>query len=266
MRTHLRFFVTIAALVVSVGIVLGWQRHRATELRGAIAWQRAQGEERDRLKAVNESLVAAQTTAAAEIDKVLAERAAVAQLRDQLAAMQSRAREAASAPRPAPPTPSPETPPLTGNVLAHHLWKNAGQATPAAAFETVLWASASGSIDTLATLLSFDADARTEANTLFSQLPESTKREFGSPEKLIAFLTAKDVPLGSATILNQFPSPTETKVLAQIFDAEGKPKESLFSLQPDGDRWRLVVPRNAVKRYTTWLRAPSVALIENESR
>ena len=110
-------------------------------------------------------------------------------------------------------------------------------------------------------LLAFEPEARSLAETLFAHLPETVRKEFVSPERLIAFLTAKDVPLGSATILNQYPTPTETRVSAQIFDAEGKQKIALFSLRPEGPDWRLIVPGNAVKRYSAWLVPGSVSTL-----
>jgi len=177
-------------------------------------------------------------------------------LQAELDSLRRRASESAAARRTERPERAPPTPPLSGNVLAHQLWQNLGAATPAAALETALWASAGGDIDALAGLLALDPAARTEAAALFAQLPANLRQEFVSPERLVAVLTAKDVPLGSATILGQYPSPTDTKVSAQIFDAEGNQKISLFSLRLEGDRWQLVVPGNAVKRYAAWLQAP----------
>jgi hypothetical protein len=255
MPANRRSLVFIAALAVAAATLLGWQRHIATELRAEIDRQRDQA--KDRARAQAESLHPAPAPVPAVDAEILAEQAAVAQLRTHLEAMQRRVREA-TAVRPAP---SAETPPLLGNIVAFNQWKNAGQATPAAAFETALWASATGDIDTLAKLLVLDPDMRAQANALFARLPESERRNFGSAERLIAFLTAKDVPLGRATILNQNPSATGTQLTAQIFDAEGKQKLSLFSLRAEGDRWQLLVPPNALKRYTAWMQAPPSAIL-----
>ena len=259
MHPRPRPFVVIAALAVAVFSALAWQRHTAATLRAGIAGQRAQAAERARLAAQHRQLAATQADTE-RLETLLAERAAVAQLQAELESIRRRARESATI-RAAPPTrPAAEsvalTPPLAGHVLSYQLWQNAGQATPDAAFESVLWASAAGDIDALVRLLALDPEARTRADALFAQLPESVRREFASPERLIACLTAKDVPLGSATILNQFAAPTETKVSAQIFDAEGKPKLALFSLRAENDRWQLVVPGRVVQRYTDWLHTP----------
>lgn len=260
MHAQRRFLLLLGALAVTVATLLGWQRHAAEKLRATLAWEQSQATERARLQTEHQRLVANQATAA-EIADALAERALVAQLREQLTAMQRRGRSATAA-KPAPATVSPvTTPSLTGHVLAYALWQNAGQETPAAAFESILWASSVGDIDALVGLLAFEPEARSLAETLFAHLPETVRKEFVSPERLIAFLTAKDVPLGSATILNQYPTPTETRVSAQIFDAEGKQKIALFSLRPEGPDWRLIVPGNAVKRYSAWLVPGSVSTL-----
>lgn len=258
MRTNRWPWLMLAALTLVVGAALVWQGHVAAGLRHEIAGLRAQARERARLEAEHQRLAAAQPTPE-ERATLLAERAAVTQLQAELEALRRRAAEAAAARRAEASERTQQIPPLAGNVLAHQLWQNRGAATPAATFETTLWAAAGGDIDALAALLALDPDARTEATALFAQLPAKFRHEFGSPERLVAVLTAKDVPLGSATILGQYPSSTDTKVAAQIFDAEGQQKVSLFSLRAESDRWRLVVPGNAVKRYAAWLHASPVA-------
>ncbi|HEX2861785.1 MAG TPA: hypothetical protein VHN79_09095 [Lacunisphaera sp.] len=255
MFARLRFLVVLATLAAATVAVLGWQRHRATELRAEIDRQRSRAAER--MRAETERPRPAVAASPAPDAELMVEQAAIAQLRADLEAMQRRVREAAAV-RPAPP---PETLPLAGNVVAFSLWKHRGRATPEAALETALWSAVNGDTETLASLLLFDPEARNEANALFSSLPENLRREFTSPERLIAFLVAKDVPLGSATILNQFPTPNETRMATQIFEADGKQKVALLSLRPDDAGWRFVVPPRAVKRYAHWVKAPpSVAL------
>jgi hypothetical protein len=136
-------------------------------------------------------------------------------------------------------------------------WKNAGQTTPEAAFETALWASAGGDVDALTGLISLDAGARTKAQEIFARLPASLQQEMVTPERLVALLTARDVPLGSAQILGQYETPLETKLSAQLLDPEGNSKEVLFSLRQENEHWRLVVPGSAVEKYAAWLQTPA---------
>jgi hypothetical protein len=128
--------------------------------------------------------------------------------------------------------------------------------TPDAAFETVLWAAAGGEFENVADLLAFDANTRSRSAAVFAELPESIRNELGTPERLIALLVADDVPLGRATVVAQIPTPTDTKVIAQIFDTDGTQKLAQFSLRADGNSWRLVVPEKVVQRYAARFQSP----------
>jgi hypothetical protein len=253
MHAGKRSFAVLGTLIVATLSVLGWQHRQSNGLRDEVVRQRAVAQEQARLQAENRRLVAAQVTET-ELEDLIARRMTAEQLRTQLATM--RRREEVSA-RAAAADSKAAVPSLKGNSVAFQLWQNAGQATPDAAFQTTLWAAASGDIDSVADLLEFGPEARKEAAATFDRLPEAVQNELGTPERLIALLTAVDVPLGRAAILGEYPTPTDTKVTAQLIDAEGKLKTAVFSLRADGDRWRLVVPVEAVKAYAGWLRAPS---------
>lgn len=251
----------IAALAVAVIALLGWQRQTADALREEIARQRDQAEERARLKAANQRLVAAQPTVE-QLEELLAKQTALEQLRSQIAAVHRREEEAgraATAQRLAGAERNVAIRSLKGNSLTVEQWQNAGQATPDAAFQTTLWAAAAGDIDTLAEILVFDPEVKSRAAETFARLPEPLRNDLGTPERLVALMTALDVPLGSASILAEFPAPTETRISALLIDPEGNPKTAIFSLRADGDRWRLIVPANVARKYADTLRAPPAA-------
>ena len=252
MHSNRRFLAVIISLVAIAGLVLAWQRHTAEELRGKIAWQRTQSRELARLKAANQRLVAAQPSAE-DLEKLLADRKAIASLRSEIETMR---RRAAAAPNTADGPPAKAAPSLTGSLVEYQQWKNVGVATPDAAFETVLWAAAGGEFENVADLLAFDANTRSRAAAVFAELPESIRNELGTPERLIALLVADDVPLGRAAIVAQIPTPTDTKVIAQIFDTDGTQKLAQFSLRVDGNSWRLVVPEKVVQRYAARFKSP----------
>ncbi len=69
-------------------------------------------------------------------------------------------------------------------------WKDVGDATAAAAFETFLWAGKEGDVDRLASLVTFlgakDFDA------FFKELPEETRRKYGTPEAVAALMLVND--------------------------------------------------------------------------
>jgi hypothetical protein len=106
-------------------------------------------------------------------------------------------------------------------------------------------------------VLVFDAGTQAKAEALFAQLPAAMRSQVGTPERLIALLTAKDVLPGSAQILAQYPSATGATIAARIFDPEGKPKQMLLSMRAEGDSWRLVVPGSAVEKYAAQLQGPN---------
>jgi hypothetical protein len=242
----------VVVLIAITGLWLAgvaWQRREARELRAAIERQRAGLAERSRLEAENKRLAAAQPSDE-EMEALVAKLAMAEQLRAQLASLRQREEAAARVPAPTAATPAPS---LLGNSIGFDHWRNVGQASPDAAFQSALWASANGDLDALAGLLTFNEAAREEAAALFARLPPAMRNEVTTPERLVALLTAMDVPRGRAGIVGQFSSAGGTRVSAQLIDAEGKAKVAVFTLQRDGDRWRLAVPPAVVKKYAGWL-------------
>lgn len=135
-------------------------------------------------------------------------------------------------------------------------WKNVGRATPAAALETALWAGVGGDLEVLAATLSLDGAAKEKAGTLFASLPETERARFGSPEKLIAALSLKDLPgaltVGPATV-------GEDNAKVRLYTQRGTPsyfvfKETEITLRRSTDGWRLVVPDGAVESYASALK------------
>lgn len=136
-------------------------------------------------------------------------------------------------------------------------WRDVGRATPIAAFETALWAAASGEVDALAHGLVIEPSAQTELAGLWADLPEAARSQYGSPERLIAALTLKDIPLGSAQVFNTevlkpgtHPFEGEiARVVAALVTSENKRTTHALHLGRAGDEWKLIVPRTAVKKY-----------------
>lgn len=130
-------------------------------------------------------------------------------------------------------------------------WKNAGKATPEAATETVLWAALGGDVDTLSNSLVFTPSAREKAEAWFASLPESTRQQYGSAEKVMALMIAKDAAslsgmqvLGAKEI-----TPDNVGVRIRFASSEGKTKDDNFLMQRSNDGWRLVLPDSAVEKF-----------------
>lgn len=242
----------LAALAVAEGTVLCRQHEQAAELGREIARRQAEARrEQARLQEENRRLTAAQPTER-QLEDMAAKLVLADQLRSQLATMHRRV-ETAAAIRPA--ADKPAIPSLVGNSVAAGLWQDAGRATPAAAFETTLWAAAHGDLDALAGILAFDPETARQAAATFDRLPVALQNELGTPERMIALLTAADVPLGRASILGQYPGPAGTNLTVQLVDAGGSARTAVFALQPQDDQWRLTVPPAVMQKYSDWLKA-----------
>lgn len=263
MRSNSKFFLFIAGLILVFAILLKRQRQAAAQLQDEIASRRVAADEWTRLNAEHQHLVAAQVKPD-DLKQLAAERHAVSALLVEIEAMKHRADSMARSPRQ--PAVEKPTPSLMerGPVPASH-WKNAGQATPGAAFETLLWASAGGDLDSLVRVLDLDSLARMEATEVLDQLPSAMRKEIGTPERLVALMTAKDAPMGSAEILSAYEAaaandashaPATRKLNARVVDAEGNSTELLLDLRADNGTWRLVVPDAAIKKYGALLHAP----------
>jgi hypothetical protein len=224
--------------------------------------QQSAVKERLQLESENRRLVAAQLPVA-EVQKLRVERGTVSSLLSEIESMRRRADEAvrlAAARHGSASAKSDVEYSLADGPVPARFWNQAGQATPAAAFETALWAGAGGNVESLAGLLVFDPKAKFKADAIFAALPQAMQQELATPERLIALLVAKDVPLGSAEILTQATPAdplNDTRMAVKLTDAGGKSKEVHLSLRATDGTWRFVVPPDAVEKYAAQLRAPA---------
>lgn len=169
------------------------------------------------------------------------------------AAVAAQKKRAAQNPPVAAPQPAPRTDPSQpyefGRNLRAEQWQNRGFGTPENALETVLWAAAGGDLDMLKTALQFDAASRAEAEAVLSRLPTPTRETYRTPEGLMTLFIAGDAPLGSLNVLSrQDTGPNAALAYAALTDASGAIRQACLSFVRDGERWRLVVPANAVSK------------------
>lgn len=255
MNRPLRF---LGLLVLLGGLIVGgwaWQQRTTTALRAELGRRQRAATEDGNLKAEHAGLLGRQVPPE-ELARRRAEHEAWTSLAGEIATLRNRleAKKPAAASPPPARTRSLKEAPLTLGE-----WRNLGQENPAAAFETVLWAAASGEVKELAAGLEMDDATRGKAAAIFNRLPPALQREVGSPEQLVALLTARDVPLGSAWILGQFDMrPKETRVVAQLADPEGNKRDLLFTLREREGRWRLVVPPQVMTKYAAFLQGEPV--------
>ncbi len=133
-------------------------------------------------------------------------------------------------------------------------WKNCGRATPEAALETMLWASAGGELGELKGVLEFDDASRVHAAAMLANLPETDRRQYATPEDLLALVVAGNVPLDSAQIVaRQHVSENEVLEYMRLKDPAGITRQVCLSIHRTPDGWKLRVPDTTVEALTKLL-------------
>ena len=245
----------IATLAVAMAFALVRQHDEHTALRAEIARGQARVQELKHLQAEHMRLLAAQPTDA-QLEAAAANLELADELRAQLARLQRRgetlaAEVAAEAEFSSKKKSAPIS--LVGVLVAANLWQNAGRTTPANTLQTALWAAAHGDLEALAACLMFDPETRLRAGAAFARLAPALQQELGTPERMIALLSAAEVPLGRAAILKEYPGNVVTKLAVQVIDDHTGARTAVLALEPVGNEWRIKVPPSAVKRYSALL-------------
>lgn len=183
-------------------------------------------------------------------------------LRDQVAALRKTAEELthvvrSAKPGIATPVPPPETGTIgPGNVPARD-WKNAGKLTPEATIETVMWSAMGGEVEVLANTIGFTATARTKADAWFAELSPQVREQYGSPEKVIALMIAKDAAnVGGMEVLAQRELTTDNVgVRIRVANDQGQTKDQTYLLNRGADGWRLMMTDSVVEKFARQLSA-----------
>lgn len=133
--------------------------------------------------------------------------------------------------------------------------RNLGRATPESAAETVLWAAVGGEVEALSNAFVFTPTAREKADAWFAGLSEGTRRQYGTPEKVIALMIAKDAAgLSGMQVLGQKEvAPDNVGVRVRFGSADGKTKDDNLLMRRGNDGWQMVVPDNAVEKFARQL-------------
>jgi hypothetical protein len=141
------------------------------------------------------------------------------------------------------------------NLIPAAALKNAGQATPEASTQTALWAAVSGDVDALAGTLMFTASARTKADEWFAGMTAGAREQYGSPEKVIALMIAKDAEaLTGMQVLGQKEiGPDNVGVRVRIAGADGKTKDDTLLMHRSADGWKMVLPDATVEKFARQL-------------
>lgn len=141
----------------------------------------------------------------------------------------------------------PEVPP--SGLIAVQGFKNAGQSTPTAAVETIIWASHHGETKRLAELITWGAGGIEAARDFIGKLTPETRGLAGSPESLVATLMAYRYPVGRSCRIPPGAAgrgPSDWFLLCETSLADGDRDCVTYRLRLEGQRWMLVVNRHNV--------------------
>lgn len=254
--TRNEFWLLCGLVVVGAGTAIWRQRVAGDDLRQEIGRLQADRRTLEEVQSENVRLRALQVSPE-KLTALRADREAVGQLRREIEALE---RSAALTPALAAP-PKPGTAPIVPSAQ----WKNAGRATPAAALETALWAAAGGDIDTLAGMIELLPAEQALASEFFAALPDTVRAEHRTPERLIAMMTAKDIPLGSMQVLDfdDYGTNHMANILVALRNPQGNTKTTQLSLRRAADGWKLQIPREALQQYA---RAINPALAAEQAK
>lgn len=256
MNHALRTWVVPLIVTLSVAGVLAWQYRVTTELRHQLEREQKSLVDRAPLHPGDGSdMVAAEARHRVESSIKDEDEAALARLRNEIAELKERAAARAQRKTNLATAPAKERS-ITEEMLPATEWTEAGAASPTSTLETALWAASVGDVDALAGLLSIDPVVRTQLNGLLMRLPDGIRREYDTAERLVALLTAPDVPLGEARIYDfKRVDLRGTGLTAVVRDAGNRTRVANLTLRQEGDEWKLVVPAEAVGRYEAMLKA-----------
>jgi hypothetical protein len=120
-------------------------------------------------------------------------------------------------------------------------WKNVGNATPAAALETYLWAATNGEAESLEGLLEFSNFPG--GKSFFDSLSEENRAKYGTPKKVAALMIASDAKaiasISGVVIVGAGAGGTVLR--ANYLDTEGRPMEQFLWFRQSPDGWRVDV-------------------------
>jgi len=252
MRTKKLTLVLLAAGLAILGVVLLVQRQTATRLHAEADDLRQRNQILANLRAEH-GFLTEQQIPVEELERLRDDHEAIRRLRSEIDGLKNR-----------PLAPAPVAPADTLSLVPASAWKNAGRATPAAAFESILWAATHGDVEALIGMLDFRASgADRKLEELFAGLPTEVRAQYGSPEKLFATLLAAQIPPAVAAmgvVPQEDPGARNaTKINVRLEGPEGRQKDMTYGFVRYPDGWRFAVLSVMVASYAHLLPGATAA-------
>jgi RNA polymerase sigma factor (sigma-70 family) len=195
---------------------------------------------------------------AGELAALRHEHAELVELRGTVAALKSQAQTARTATAVGTASGAKDSP--AGNLVAVADMTNQGRATPRAAGQTIAWAIHHGEIDIAASLITFSAESREKLEALITTLPDNLRSEYGTPEKLMAFVMAGTPhPIQSLQVLDEAQQgPDDYVQHVQIQYEDGRSRVDPIRFHQTADGWQQVMGATTVDRVITYLKSGSL--------
>jgi RNA polymerase sigma factor (sigma-70 family) len=119
-------------------------------------------------------------------------------------------------------------------------WANIGNASPAAAMQTLNWAMSKHDENAFSSLIAWDADAKAKVEALFAAAPESVRQKFGSVDGVLYAMLSGLPPIAGIAVVSQNIQGNEDTLIEQHQYQDGRVRQNQVTLQQFDDGWRIV--------------------------
>jgi RNA polymerase sigma factor (sigma-70 family) len=119
-------------------------------------------------------------------------------------------------------------------------WANVGNASPAAAMQTLNWAMAKHDENVFSSLVAWDTDAQAKAEALFAAAPESVRQQFGSIDGVLYAMLSGLPPIAGFAVVSQNIQGNEDTLIEQHQYQDGRVRQNQVTLHQFDDGWRIV--------------------------
>lgn len=135
--------------------------------------------------------------------------------------------------------------PTKGPVLIENC-ANVGQATPADAVQTLVWAAMRGDEAAVEHLIAMDSAARDQLQTALAELPDSARSMYPTPERLAA-LWISDLATRAAAIDVVRQTPIDGQhIILSLGRLDGQTQDALMVLNPGG--WQIGIDDRGARK------------------
>lgn len=147
---------------------------------------------------------------------------------------------------------TPKTPDIEKELVRVEDFKNVGALTPAAAFQTMIWASIAGDDDTLASLISLDPESIKLGEEYLQKMPPATRQRFKSTQHLIGLYVADEI-VRNASAAQIVKTNSKTHSQAELITktttaTRQKPRQSSLPFVQVNGRWCFPVNHSLVEQ------------------